>query len=62
MIVFHKIKLYLKMFFRTNILVISNIYYMINNKDNINIIEYKSYYLDRYNNILRLRLDKSYFT
>lgn len=62
MIVFHKIKLYLKMFFRTNILVINNIYYMINNKDNINIIEYKSYYLDRYNNILRLRLDKSYFT
>mgnify|MGYP004649722499 CR=1 FL=1 len=62
MIVFHKIKLYLKMFFRTNILVISNIYYMINNKDNINIIEYKSYYLDRYNNILRLRLDKSHFT
>lgn len=50
------------MFFRTNILVINNIYYMINNKDNINIIEYKSYYLDRYNNILRLRLDKSYFT
>ena len=62
MIVFHKINLYLKMFFRTNILVISNIYYMINNKDNINIIEYKSYYLDRYNNILRLRLDKSHFT
>lgn len=62
MIVFHKIKLYLKMFFRTNILVINNIYYMINNKDNINIIEYKSYYLDRYNNILRLRLDKPCFT
>lgn len=62
MIVFHKIKLYLKMFFRTNILVINNIYYMINNKDNINIIEYKSYYLDRYNNILRLRLDKLCFT
>lgn len=35
MIVFHKIKLYLKMLFRTNILVIINIYYMINNKDNI---------------------------